>query len=109
MRRPRGPLLRIEAAGEPLGAVIRCAGEIDLSNLQVFEQALAASIAGDLPTVEVDLSAVVYMDSSTILALLCAHRALAAAGRVLCVRAKPWGLRLFTLLRLDCLIEVLPA
>jgi hypothetical protein len=49
------------------------------------------------------------MDSSTLLALLRAHRELAAAGRALRVRAKPWGLRLFRLLTLDRLIEVLPA
>jgi hypothetical protein len=49
------------------------------------------------------------MDSSTLLALLRAHRELAAAGRALRVQAKPWGLRLFSLLTLDRLIEVLPA
>jgi anti-anti-sigma factor len=104
-----GPLLRIEATGRPRGAVLRCAGEIDLSNLHLFEQALAASIARAVPTVEVDLSAVAYMDSSTLHALLRAHRELAAAGRALRVRARPWGVRLFSLLRLDRLIEVQPA
>jgi anti-anti-sigma factor len=104
-----GALLRIDAAGRPPRAVIRCAGEIDLSNLHLLEQALAVAIAAGAPTLHVDLSAVDYLDSSTFLALLRAHRKLAAEGRALRVRASPWGLRLFRLLRLDRLIDVQPA
>jgi anti-anti-sigma factor len=105
-----GALLQIEAVGRPQGAaVLRCAGEIDFSNLHLLEQALVVAIAEGAPALEVDLSAVDYMDSSTLLTLLRTHRELAAEGRALCVRANPWGLRLFRLLRLDQLLDVRPA
>jgi anti-sigma B factor antagonist len=104
-----GPLLRIKAGGRPGEAVLRCAGEIDLSTVPILEQALASSIAGCAPVIEVDLSRIDYLDSCTIYAVLLAHRELASAGRALRVRVSPWGLRLFRLLGLDELMEVRPA
>jgi anti-anti-sigma factor len=111
MRDPKtaGRLLRIEAGGWPAGAVLRCAGEIDLSTVSELEQALAASISSSARVIEVDLSEIDYMDSCTIYAVMLAHRELAGTGRVLRVRVSPWGLRLFSLLRLDELMEVRPA
>jgi anti-anti-sigma factor len=101
------PLLRVEPAGQPCGAVLRCAGEIDLSNVACLEQELAASIRLRLPVIEVDLRDVSFLDSSTMAALIRAQSELRRSGGRLRVRARPSTAHLFQLLRIDQVFELL--
>ncbi len=48
---------------------LTAAGEIDLSNIEVFKRALADANAGTREPITIDLSAVKYMDSAGINAL----------------------------------------
>jgi anti-anti-sigma factor len=54
------------ADGEPRVVAV---GEIDLSNIKVFTEALATASAGTRQPITVDLSAVKYLDSAGINAL----------------------------------------
>jgi anti-anti-sigma factor len=49
--------------------VLTAAGEIDLSNIDEFDQALASAVADSGETLTVDLTAVEYLDSAAINAL----------------------------------------
>ena len=55
-----------DADGEPR---VIAEGEIDLSNIDVFTEALTAASAGSRTPITVDLSAVKYLDSAGINAL----------------------------------------
>jgi anti-sigma B factor antagonist len=94
-------LLRIEATGEPPGAVLECVGEIDLSCVDTLRRALCASIRSGAPEVVVDLREVSFLDSSAMDALIEAYRQLAREGRALRVRARPWAAHLLHLVQLD--------
>jgi anti-anti-sigma factor len=63
------PLLNLDTThGKDGRRVLIAAGEIDLSNIEEFEEAIAAA-AGAGQAFDVDLSAVEYLDSSAINAL----------------------------------------
>jgi anti-anti-sigma factor len=70
-----GPQARFEVvdAGEGEPAVVRAAGDIDLTNLGQFQAALdqAAAASGDIIA---DMTAVTYCDSAAIRALIIAAR-----------------------------------
>jgi anti-anti-sigma factor len=100
------PLLRIERAGEPPGAVLRCVGEIDLSNVDCLRQALAASIQLRVREVEVDLREVRFIDSSAMEALVAACHEMASQGCTLRVRAGEWIAHLLRMVKLDCLLKL---
>jgi anti-anti-sigma factor len=64
--------LHLDTARRPEGAVLIAVGEIDLSNVDAFDAALAdatSEAAGRGETLVVDLSAVEYVDSAAINAL----------------------------------------
>jgi anti-anti-sigma factor len=67
-------------------ARIRLAGELDMSGRERFEQALATAEAHAMRAVHVDLSHVVFMDSSALGALLGAHDRANRSARLLVVR-----------------------
>jgi anti-anti-sigma factor len=94
-------LLRIEALGDPPGAVLQCVGEIDLSCVDTLRRALAASVRSGAPEVVVDLREVSFLDSSAMDALVEAHRQLAPEGRKLRVRARSWAAHLLHMVQLD--------
>ena len=100
------PLLQLAAAVWPSGAVLRCVGEIDVSNVDRLAVALAALIEAGYSPVEVDLREVVYLDGAAIRALLRARHLCGFSGRTLTVRAHPRALRLFLLLKLDRVFNV---
>jgi anti-anti-sigma factor len=100
------PLLRIQAAGEPPGAALRCAGEIDLSSVDCLQQALSKSIALQVPAVEVDLREVTFLDSSAIQALAAACHDLESGGRRLRVIAGGWITRLLRMVKMDCMLDL---
>ncbi len=101
-------LLHVESTDHAAGAVLRCAGDIDLSSAAYLERALAASIATGTPVLEVDLREVRYFDSSAIKALLNAQDALAAGGRRMTVRVQPSARALLRVLKLDRVLDVQP-
>lgn len=61
--------VRVERAADGQ-LVLLAAGEIDASNVADFAEALAAGAAGHADTLVVDLSAVDYLDSAAINALV---------------------------------------
>jgi anti-sigma B factor antagonist len=99
-------LLRIAATVGPSGALLCCAGEIDVSNVDRLETALTALVQTGVPEVQVDLCGVDYLDAGAIRALLRANRTLARSGRRLSVCMEPRTLRLFLLLKLDRVLDV---
>jgi anti-anti-sigma factor len=100
------PLLRIRVTGQPVGTVLHCEGEMDLSNVDCLRRALTAAIEQGHPEVEVDLRGVEFLDSSTIEALLTAHYELARQGRTLLIRARPWAAHVFRLVQLDRVLNL---
>jgi anti-anti-sigma factor len=102
------PLFCIEITTLPLSVALRCAGEIDISNVEVLERALRASLSTGAATVEVDLRSVEYLDSGTLNALLDAYRALAHDGRRMRVRVQPRAATLFEVTGLTRLLDVRP-
>lgn len=98
--------MRIEAAGWPPGAILRCFDEIDLSSVDCLKQALAASIEAGVSVLEVNLREVVSLDSSAIKALLWAHRQQADRGGALTVRVGPPAARLCRLIGLARILDI---
>jgi anti-sigma B factor antagonist len=66
MATPLNLTAELAADGRPL---VTAAGEIDLSNIDAFTDALATASAGTRGSMTVDLSAVKYLDSAGINAL----------------------------------------
>jgi anti-anti-sigma factor len=99
-------LLHFEVNTTSPGTLLRCAGEIDLSNSACLREALEGCIKQGRPEVEVDLREVTFLDSSAIDALVAACRELDRAGRSLHVRARTGTARLFRLLKLDHILHV---
>jgi anti-anti-sigma factor len=86
--------------------VLVAAGEVDLSNIDVFKQALAqatAEAAGSGAGLTVDLGAVEYMDSAAINALFARAESI---GRII---AHPLVMSVFSISGLAELVPVEPA
>ena len=73
-----------ERASDGTSTVI-VAGEVDLYRAPELAQALQAAAASGATTINVDLSDVTFLDSTTLALLLQQHRELAANGRALIV------------------------
>ena len=101
-----GLRLCIQPTGQPPGAVLRCSGEIDLSNVDFLRQALDSSIHLRVPEVEVDLREVTFLDSSGIEVLVAACHEMASQGCTLSVRAGAWIAHLLRLVKLDCSLKL---
>jgi anti-anti-sigma factor len=103
------PPLSIEASYRPPGSTLRCAGEIDASNVTGLERTLETWVEAGVPELAIDLRQVRYLDTDTVEALLCAHHQLARQGGRLRVRTSRNGTRLLHLLGLDRVLMVDPA
>ena len=89
--------------------VVAAAGEIHLSTAPELAGLLALAIAGDARSVVVDLSAVVFIDSTGLGVLLEAQRrANLGGGALALVVANPTVLRLFEITRLDATLAIEP-
>lgn len=77
-------------------------GEIDLSNVDAFDQALAAAIPGSGGRLTVDLSGVEYLDSAAVNVLF-------KHAEQIHVIARPLVIRVFAVSGLDELATVEPA
>ena len=82
--------------------VLVASGEIDLSNVDAFAQALAAAVENSGGTLTVDLSAVEYLDSAAVNALF-------AHAEQLHILAQPLMMRVFAVSGLSELATVEPA
>ena len=83
--------LEYEGKVELLGVagVLRVSGEIDLSNSSQFQRDLDDTIAAAAGDVMVDLSALEFMDSTALCAMLRARNRLSARRRTLILVAAP--------------------
>jgi len=86
--------------------LLRCVGEIDISNAHLLRQPLDERLTGSSSELTVDLCEVYYLDSSAIKELLRAAVALTRRGRRLRVRVTPRQETLFMLSRCDGLVAL---
>ena len=80
---------------------LRCAGEIDLSNVHLLRKPLDEHLTDSSRELTVDLCGVFYLDSSVIKEILRAALVLNGQGRRLRVRVTPRQQKLFLLARCD--------
>ncbi|MEY2403903.1 MAG: hypothetical protein QOD38_1454 [Acidimicrobiaceae bacterium] len=73
--------LRVRSAAAPDGGVVlRLAGELDLSTVSMFVDALDELLDGDAGPIEVDMSELSFIDSSGVGAYVTAYRRAQAKG-----------------------------
>jgi anti-anti-sigma factor len=87
-------------------ALLRIAGEIDLSNVHLLLVPLQEHIDQSAPELTVDLREVVYMDSAAIKVLLRTAAELSRQGRRLRAKVTPYQQRLFVLTGCDHLLAL---
>jgi anti-sigma B factor antagonist len=75
--------LRISVSLGPSYALIKVAGECDITTAPQLRDALSTNIAGDKPLVVIDLSGLSYLDAAGVHMLLDARNVLASRGRFL--------------------------
>src|SRR5437763_15452273 len=84
----------IESHVENAVGQLSLAGEFDLAGIEHFEAAIDRLEAGDPPAIVIDLSALTFMDSSGLRALVMAdQRAHNAGRRIAIVPGQPSGRR----------------
>jgi anti-sigma B factor antagonist len=81
-----GPDLVLTTEIEGDRTVIAIKGELDAYTAPALEDQIATLIAGEAPTVVLDLSETGFLDSSGLRAILTAHRKLTAAQGTLLLR-----------------------
>lgn len=88
------------------GALVRLVGELDLATVPCAEDAIARAERGGLPLLEVDLSTLVFMDSTGLRLMLRTRGRARDAGRRLLVHRGPRAVqRLFEVTALTPLFE----
>ena len=70
---------------EPSGVILTVEGELDMATAPQLREAATAALAGGATRLVFDLSAVTFMDSVALAAILHARRQLGDSGRVACV------------------------
>jgi anti-sigma B factor antagonist len=82
-------ILQVHASNAPDGRVVlRLTGELDLSTVNIFSGALEDLLDGDPVAIELDLSELLFLDSSGVGAYVTAHRAARANGSTLTIGAR---------------------
>jgi anti-anti-sigma factor len=95
-------LLRLAISGHDSHAVIRAIGEVDTSTAATVTEAIRAAVTDGYPTIVVDLSAVTFIDSTGISALVAGSQSADLAGCYLAlVAADDQAIRVMHLLGLD--------
>jgi anti-anti-sigma factor len=74
------PHLDVEASIEDGTGRLRLAGELDLAGCDALTQAFESFVREGVGSVAIDASAVTFLDSSGLRALLAGHRAITDAG-----------------------------
>jgi anti-anti-sigma factor len=78
--------LRVTSVAAPDGGlVLRLVGELDLSSVSIFVDALSEILDGDPTRIELDMSELSFIDSSGVGAYVTAYRRAAAKGAQLLV------------------------
>ena len=85
--------LKIESRSEGAVAHLVLAGEFDLAGIQRFQEPLTKLERSDAATIVIDLSALDFMDSSGLRALVMADERARAAGRRLAIVPGPPQIR----------------
>jgi anti-sigma B factor antagonist len=96
-------LLTVDVEHEPgaAQAIVRVAGEVDTLSVGELAAALERVVAAGVTEVRLDLSAVPFMDSSGLTALITARTQLEGRGRVLVDQASSAVRRTFEVAGLD--------
>ncbi len=83
--------IRLQISGEdqPGTKVMTLAGELDIASAPLFEQAIDELDASDTRRLLIDLTELLFMDSTGLRALLRARQAAAAADRQMLLRPGP--------------------
>jgi anti-anti-sigma factor len=100
------PGLTITICSTDDGIILRCSGEIDLSNVHLLRKPLDEHLTDSSRELTVDLREVFYLDSTAIKELWRVAVVLTHQGRRLRVRVTPRQQRLFVLTRCDDLLAV---
>lgn len=98
------PPLQVEILRLETRTVIRCAGEVDLSNIERLKEALAQCAAGGEVDLDLDLREVEFIDSCTLIAVEHAEWTLLREGRRLTVYPSGFAGRLFRMTGLGHLV-----
>ena len=86
-------------------AIVRVTGDLDLSNVQIFEAELEQSLSADLVVIE--LAACTFLDSSALQTLVRAQRRVAdAGGRLVLLAPSQPAKRVLDIAALDRFIPV---
>ena len=93
---PAGPVppLAVDVSGTPYGAVIAIAGDIDIATVGQVGEAFASEALEHAAAVVVDLTEVVFMDSTGLSALLTFESDLSARRRRLAIACPEGAARL---------------
>ncbi|MEU0539878.1 STAS domain-containing protein [Nocardia sp. NPDC005978] len=75
-------LLRVQVLTEAPIPIVVAAGEVDVLSVPLLDRALRQALAGDPPTIAVDLTRVVFLDSSGLAVLARSARACPQPPRV---------------------------
>ena len=87
--------------------VLTASGRIDLSNADVFGQALSAALADAGAVVVLDFSGIEYISSAGLRSLLIAFKSAKTENRILAVAAlQPLVLEIFEISRFDLVIPL---
>jgi anti-anti-sigma factor len=100
------PGLTVSICSTDHGVLLRCLGEIDLSNVHLLREPLHQHLTDASGELTVDLRGVFYLDSTAIKELWRAALVLMRHGRRLRVRVTPRQQRLFALIGCGDLLAV---
>jgi anti-anti-sigma factor len=99
---------RVACRQEPTAIVIAVAGDIDLSTVMYFSEALQGGVRGTKADVVVDMQDLTFIDATGLGALIRAHNLLSSQeGRRMIIRNAPRSTRrLFELTGLDRVLHI---
>lgn len=101
--------LKVDISTEGAAHVVRLTGSASIEESEELRATLDQLVSASAPNLVLDLSALTYITSVGIGALVAAHhRTRKLSGRVVMVNPTPAIQRLLTLTRIDRLIDVFP-
>jgi anti-sigma B factor antagonist len=96
------PLLRVEVQQETTGTVvIRCTGELDLSNCDELREAINWSFTRDLAALRLDLTGLTFFDSTGVTCLIECNESCTTHGVDLEIAPRPMVAKVLALLDFD--------
>ena len=102
-----GDLLRFKLSKNGTTETLSVAGELDISSAPTFEQAVRQALDGQAQEFRLDMSGLMFMDSTGAKALMHVHKHVERLGRRLVVVSPTHGVRrVLDILGLDQVINV---